>query len=136
LFNFNQIQPSPSLSYAKMIQASRSVPGSRRNSNDDHTLDLLLGTKLSLNDRESGFNRKLPFAMTPQEPIGTFSQKQQRPLDESEIPLFNPLLAKAKESPNRQYASIAPNVSSSSSVAPIPNDEDYSGLVSSSFFKF
>lgn len=56
LFNFNQIQPvqSPSLSYAKMIQASRSVPGSRRNSNDDHTLDLLLGTKLSLNDNESG----------------------------------------------------------------------------------
>lgn len=56
LFNFNQIQPSPSLSYAKMIQASRSVPGSRRNSNDDHTLDLLLGTKLSLNDRESGYD--------------------------------------------------------------------------------
>jgi hypothetical protein len=56
LFNFNQIQPvqSPSLSYAKMIQASRSVPGSRRNSNDDHTLDLLLGAKLSLNDNESG----------------------------------------------------------------------------------
>lgn len=92
--------------------------------------------------------------MTPQEPIGTFSQKQQRSLDESEsktlctlfisliliiyilVPLFNPLLAKAKESPNRQYASIAPNVSSSSSVAPIPNDEDYSGLVSSYFFKF
>lgn len=53
LFNFNQIQPSQT-SYSKMIQqASRSVPGSRRNSNDDHTLDLLLGTKLSLNDRES-----------------------------------------------------------------------------------
>lgn len=54
LFNFNQIQPiqSPSLSYAKLIQASRSVPGSRRNSSDD--LDLLLGTKLALNDSESG----------------------------------------------------------------------------------
>lgn len=56
LFNFNQIQPiqSPSLSYAKLIQASRSQPGSRRNSNDDHGLDLLLGSKLSLNDSESG----------------------------------------------------------------------------------
>lgn len=54
LFNFNQIQPiqSPSLSYAKLIQASRSMPGSRRNSSDD--LDLLLGTKLALNDSESG----------------------------------------------------------------------------------
>ncbi|KAL7313825.1 hypothetical protein PS15m_007515 [Mucor circinelloides] len=111
-----------------MIQASRSVPGSRRNSNDDHALDLLLGNKLSLNDRESGFNRKLPFAMTPQEPIGTFSQKQQRSLDETEIPLFNPLLAKAKESPNRQYASIAPNIPSSASVASVSNDDDYSGL--------
>jgi len=87
--------------------------------------------------------------MTPQEPIGTFSQKQQRPLDETEskmrklpqslsdgilmlpiVPLFNPLLAKAKESPNRQYASIAPNIPSSASVASVSNDDDYSGLVS------
>lgn len=93
--------------------------------------------------------------MTPQEPIGTFSQKQQRSLDESEsktshtlfisliliiyilVPLFNPLLAKAQESPNRQYASMAPNVSSSSSsAAPISNDENYSGLVSSYFLEF
>lgn len=43
LFNFNQ------------IQSSRSVPASRRNSHEDHNLDLLLGTKLSLhNDSESG----------------------------------------------------------------------------------
>lgn len=87
--------------------------------------------------------------MTPQEPIGTFSQKQQRSLDETEskmrklpqslsdgilmlpiVPLFNPLLAKAKESPNRQYASIAPNIPSSASVASVSNDDDYSGLVS------
>lgn len=92
--------------------------------------------------------------MTPQEPIGTFSQKQQRSLDESEsktshtlfisliliiyilVPLFNPLLAKAQESPNRQYASMAPNVSSSSSAAPISNDENYSGLVSSYLLEF
>lgn len=55
LYNYNQITPihSPSLSFSRMVQASRSVPGSRRNSNDDHTLDLLLGKKLSLNDRES-----------------------------------------------------------------------------------
>ncbi|CEP08497.1 hypothetical protein [Parasitella parasitica] len=124
LFNFNQIQPSPSLSYTKMIQASRSVPGSRRNSNDDPALDLLLGTKLSLNDGESGFSRKLPFAMTRQEPIGTFAQRQ-RSLDESETPLFNPILAEAKESPSRQYASIEPGASVAS-VSTV--DDDYSGL--------
>lgn len=81
LFNFSQIQPiqSPSLSYAKMIQASRSVPGSRRNSSEDHALDVLLGAKLSLNDSESGFRRLPSFAMTPKDPpppsIGAFSTR-------------------------------------------------------------
>lgn len=51
LYHYNPIQ-SPS-SFSRMVQASRSVPGSRRNSHDDNSLDLLLGKKLSLNDRES-----------------------------------------------------------------------------------
>ncbi|KAI8064339.1 armadillo-type protein [Gilbertella persicaria] len=99
LFNFNQIKPaeSPSLSYAKMMQASsHSVPASRRNSSDDHALDLLLNAKLSLNDTES--SRKLPFAMTSQETFSTFS--------EPEIPLFNPLLSHSKESPMHSFASV------------------------------
>lgn len=131
LFNFSQIQPiqSPSLSYAKMIQASRSVPGSRRNSSEDHALDVLLGAKLSLNDSESGF-RRLPFAMTPKDSssIGAFSTT--RKLDnltanESEISSFNPILSQANESPIRTFANTT---TPTLSTATLNNSNDYPEL--------